>query len=234
MTYKSFPLGPVPREKQRTELGILSEKYAFNDPREVVDIFEDKVAVFSGSKYAIAVDSCSHGIFLSLKYLDKIGEWFRSDIIIPRHTYISVPMQIIIAGGRPVYDDIEWSGVYQLGDTRVLDGAVRWTEGMYMGNNSLQVVSFQYKKRIPIGKGGMILTDDKRAYDMLRLMRYDGRDLSQPYDSHNHVRCLGYHMYMLPEDAARGIMLMDETPMINDDSGGNSNYPNVEKMMRYE
>jgi len=39
---------------------------------------------------------------------------------------------------------------------------------------------------------------------------------------------------MLPEDAARGIMLMDETPMINDDSGGNSNYPNVEKMMRYE
>ena len=37
----------------------------------------------------------------------------------------------------------------------------------------------------------------------------------------------GYHMYMTPEDAARGILLMDNIPEINEDSGGHLNYTDV-------
>jgi hypothetical protein len=32
---------------------------------------------------------------------------------------------------------------------------------------------------------------------------YDGRDLNTPYTDIDHVKCLVYHMYMTPEDAAR-------------------------------
>ena len=68
--YNSWPLGEVPEYMQRTELKWLKESgVSFKDPREVVDIFEQKVASFAGSKYAVAVDCCSHGIFLSLMYL---------------------------------------------------------------------------------------------------------------------------------------------------------------------
>ena len=32
--------------------------------------------------------------------------------------------------------------------------------------------------------------------------------------------CIGYNMYMTPEDAARGLILMKHTPKENEDSGG--------------
>jgi len=34
-------------------------------------------------------------------------------------------------------------------------------------------------------------------------------------------------MYMTPEDAARGILLMDELPEVNPDTGGSANYSDL-------
>jgi hypothetical protein len=149
-------------------------------------------------------------------------------IIIPKRTYISVPMQIRNAGLEVVFRNKEWYGAYELAGSNIWDGAVRWTEGMY--KDGLHVVSFQYKKRIPIGKGGMILTDDGYAYGALKLMRYDGRDMSLPYDHPDHIKMLGYHMYMTPEDAARGLLLMDKVPRVNADSGNHTMYTDVSKI----
>lgn len=230
--YNSWPLGKVPKELQRTELDTITQNgYVWKDARDVIDIFEQKVAKFSGSKYAISVDCCSHGVFLCLQYILQKKEIFKNDIItIPNKTYVSIPMQIKHANLNVNFEDIEWSGIYNLKNTRVWDGAVRWTKDMYVGNNALQVLSFQFKKRIPIGKGGMILTDDEEAAKWLKLASYDGRDLTLPYDHENHVSTLGYHMYMTPEDAARGIILMDSVNKftdMHDDSGSHFNYPDV-------
>ena len=41
---------------------------------------------------------------------------------------------------------------------------------------------------------------------------------------------LGYHYYMTPEDAARGILLMDQTPEVNDDSGNQNSYSDLSKL----
>jgi dTDP-4-amino-4,6-dideoxygalactose transaminase len=228
-SYNSWPLGKLPHEKQRDELDKLhSLGYQFDDPREVNNIFEKKIAEFSGSKFAVLVDCCTNGLFLCLKYLQSINEICENSTVrIPAHTYGSVPMVINQSGMIPIFEDVEWSGIYQLGDTRIWDGAVRWTERMYVGGNALQVCSFQLKKRIPIGKGGVIITDDEKAVKWLKLASYDGRDLDTPYDDPNHFKMIGYHHYMTPEDAARGIILMDSTPRINDDSGTNLNYPDL-------
>lgn len=228
MKYNSFPLGQIPKELQRPEIEQLKKAgYKLKDARDAVEIFEGKVAKFTGAKYAIAVDCCSHGLFLCLKYYKLIK--YSPKITIPRQTYVSVPMQIIHAGFKVVFKHIKWHGIYRLEPANIWDAAVRWINGMYIPG-SLMVLSFQIKKRIPIGRGGMILTDNKFIYNKLKLMRYDGRDLTTPYDSENHIKCLGYHFYMTPEDAARGILLMDAIKE-EGDFGCYENYPNIEKML---
>lgn len=232
--YNSYILGKVPLDLQRPDIYNLKESgYKFDDAREIIDIFENKIAKFAGSKYAVLTDCCSHGIFLCLKYIQLKNELPKNQkIVIPNRTYISTPMQIIHAGYDVGFEDIEWSGLYQLKPSRVYDSAVRWTKNMYVGNNSLQVISFQFKKRIPIGKGGVILTDDEDAAKLLKFMSYDGRDLTLPYDDKEHIKTIGYHMYMTPEDAARGIMLMDATPEINKDACNHTNYMDVKEMLK--
>ena len=50
-----------------------------------VEKFENKLADFFGSPYAVAFDSCTHGIEACL-YLTKAKK-----IIVPKRTYISIP-----------------------------------------------------------------------------------------------------------------------------------------------
>lgn len=203
--YNVWPLDTLPEELQRPELGLLKKHgYAFDDPREVVEIFEHKVAEFTGAPYAVAVDCCSHGLFLSLKYLNAQGT-----ITIPTHTYASVPMYIQHAGCQVKFVDRDWIGCYQLEPYPVWDAAIQWHRGMYSGG--IKVVSFQIKKAIPIGRGGVVLTDDAKCAAWLKHARYDGRNNSIPYVDDN-ITTAGWHMYMTPEDAARGILLMDARP----------------------
>lgn len=221
--YNSWPLGQLPESWQRPEPFALREAgYQWDDPRDIIDIFEQKLAAYSGSKYACVVDCCSNALFLALKYRGLSGK-----VGIPSHTYVSVPMQLIHAGYEPIFDDRKWEGVYELGDLGVFDGAARFTRGMFVGGDALHTLSFQIKKRLPIGRGGAILTDSEEAYNWLKLASYDGRNLSSPYDSTRHVTQLGWHYYMTPEDAARGILLMDQIPDENPDTMDWRHYPNL-------
>ena len=52
---------------------------------QAVTEFENKIAEFFGSPYAIAVDSCTHGVELALRYTQA------DHIIVPKHTYLSIP-----------------------------------------------------------------------------------------------------------------------------------------------
>jgi len=221
--YNPWPLGKLPSQWKRPEPDLIRTLgYDWGDPREIVDLFEQKLASFSGSKYAVVTDCCTNAIFLSLQYLKAEGI-----AKIPKQTYVSVPMQLLHSGIQPDFRDVKWTGLYEIGDTGVVDGAGRFTEGMYFGQGSLHTLSFQIKKRLPIGRGGAILTDSKEAYDWLKLASYDGRDLNTPYDSKNHVSMIGWHFYMTPEDAARGIWLMDQLPSVLPDTMSWENYPDL-------
>jgi dTDP-4-amino-4,6-dideoxygalactose transaminase len=229
MGHKVWPLGKVPIELQRPELEQVKELgYRWKDPFDVVDMFEREVSKFAGCKYGIAVDNCTDGLFLALKYVD-----YKGTITIPCRNYCSPPMSIIQAGCKIKFEDIEWSGVYQLKPTNVYDGATRWTEGMFEAKDGYQVVSFQIKKRIPIGKGGMILTNDKKAYEWFKMMRYEGRNTDVPYVK-DILQGIGYNMYMLPEDAARGLILMNKIPRQNDDTGGSDNYTDLREQRIFD
>ena len=234
--YLPWPYGKL-GSKERSELTELKEAgYDFSDPIDIIDIFEKKVAKFAGSKYAIAVNSASSGIFLCLKhYQNTYGNQkdFPTTITVPSRTYISVPMTVVNAGFKVKFEDIKWKGIYDLEPFNLVDGATRWTKDMYVGDGALQVVSFQIKKRVPIGAGGMILTDNKKEYEWLKLASHDGRNMNVHYGD-DEFAVMGWHMNMIPEDAARGILLMDSLPEVNEDVYGWENYYDISKRKVFE
>ena len=100
--------------------------YEINDPWDWVTSFEDEIAKYTGYRYAIACDSNSNAIRLCLHYLGITD----SDIEIPARTYVSVPNQIILSGNRPKFRDIDWSRIYPLGYTYIIDAATAFSQSM--------------------------------------------------------------------------------------------------------
>ena len=63
---------PLPMES--VEPLLREQGYFIDDPWDVVDTFEKKVAAYAGAKLAVSVDSCTNALFLCLKYLRAKGE----------------------------------------------------------------------------------------------------------------------------------------------------------------
>lgn len=198
------------------------------NPYLVVTDFEETIAAYAGSKYAVAVESCTAALFLSLMYVNVKDK----EVFIPKHTYPSVPCQIIHAGGKVKFTDEEWEGIYQLGDTNVWDGAIRFKRGMYQGG--FHCLSFHIKKHLPIGRGGMILTDDLAARDWFRKARFDGRN-PVPLLQDNFTM-LGWNCYMQPDQAAKGLQLfqMIEHKNLPDLDVKEQGYPDLSKFPIYQ
>lgn len=179
---------------------------SYNNVHDNVRAFEQEMANFCGSKYAIAVDCCTHAIFLCLQYLKSMGK-LPETITCPDRTYIGVPAMIKQCGSNVKFVEDPWIGLYQLGPHRIYDCACCLEQDMFNTHDMLfGCLSFHYKKPIPIGKGGMILTDNYVANKWLTQARYVGRrgDL---YNEPTNISVLGWHMYMTPEQATRGLEL---------------------------
>tara|TARA_R110001599_G_C12093439_1_gene646306 strand:+ start:116 stop:760 length:645 start_codon:yes stop_codon:yes gene_type:complete len=203
------------------------DEYKLSDPWDVVDLFEKVMAKYAGSKYAVAVDNCTDAMFLCLKYLKADGE-----IIIPKRTYVSVPCTVIHAGCQVKFEDVEWSGAYQLNPYPVWDAATRMREGMYVPD-SYYCLSFHRRKHIPIGKGGMILTDNKEAYDWFKLARYEGRHMDRLYKDDS-FDMIGWNMYMPPEQAAEGLELFKNISNDNADLESSGIHKDLSQFPIYE
>ena len=177
------------------------------NPYLIIGEFEKRIAEWCGAKYGVAVESGTAAIFLSLQYVKHRGEIGTSCVVeIPKFTYNSVPASIIHTGYHTWFNDDKWVGEYELYPLGIWDAALRLKNGMYHGG--LQCLSFHVKKLLPIGRGGMILTDDKYAYEWLKLARFDGRE-PVPLLEQKDFTVLGWNMYMQPADAARGIQLFE-------------------------
>jgi dTDP-4-amino-4,6-dideoxygalactose transaminase len=63
-------------------------------------------------------------------------------------------------------------------------------------------------KHLKLSKGGAILTDDHDAALWFKRARYSGRRECSYHD--DHFDMLGWNFYMMPELAARGVLLMGQ------------------------
>ena len=179
---------------------------------KVTEMFEEALASYTGAPYAVALDSCSSGLFLALTWEKKrIGGKF---VGIPKQTFPSVPCAAIHAGLTPRFKDEAAAGAYRLFPFSVYDSALRFTRNMYIKGSHMCISFTGPKKRLKLVKGGAILTDSKDAYEWFKQARMSGRH-EQSFMT-DIIEFPGWNFYMMPEIAARGLMLMRE---FYDDNG---------------
>jgi len=163
---------------------------------QLVQEFEKEIAKFFGSPFAIAVDSCTHGIELALRYTDA------KKISVPKRTYISIPFLANKLNIELEWKDEEWLDYYYL-TNNIIDAAVLWKENSYIPN-TMMGVSFQYQKHLSLGRGGVLLLDNEIDAIEIKKMSYDGRLPVIPWREQN-ISTIGYHYYMTPETAKNGL-----------------------------
>tara|TARA_B100000287_G_C20652598_1_gene787457 strand:+ start:1067 stop:1696 length:630 start_codon:yes stop_codon:yes gene_type:complete len=174
---------------------------------KVTEEFEQALAEYTGAKYAITVDNASNALFLALKYEKAEG----LEITIPSRTYPSVPCEIIHAGAKVKFSKVKGKtikGAYKLEPTNIWDSALRFTGDMYIPGSHMCVSFTGPYKTFKLSKGGAILTDNYDAYLWFKRARYSGRRECSYHD--DNFDMLGWNFYMMPELAARGLLLMNQ------------------------
>ena len=135
-------------------------------------------------------------------------------------------MMAVHAGYKLKWSDADWqghnaNGWYRLHPLPVWDCALKLEKGMFSSEAVMfaecegpviMCLSFQYRKPLPIGRGGMILHNfGSRADNWFRRARFFGRH-EVPAMEDPGPEFLGWHMYMEPERAAKGLMHMVHYP----------------------
>lgn len=183
-----------------------------NGVHKITEDFEKALCEYTGSPYAVALDNMSNALFLSLFYEKNIKGSLPDNLIsIPARTYPSVPCEIIHAGLKVNFVPVETKtikGAYRLNPSNVIDSALRFTADMYEpGTHTCLSFTGPYKT-LKLSKGGAILTDDYQAMLWFKRARFSGRRECSYHD--DHFDMLGWNFYMMPELAARGILLMSQ------------------------
>ena len=174
---------------------------------KVTEEFEQALADYTGAKYAVTVDNASNALFLAMKYEKVEGK----TITIPNRTYPSVPCEIIHAGAKVKFRKVKGEsikGAYQLKPTKIYDSALRFTADMYIPGSHMCLSFTGPYKTFKLSKGGCILTDDYEAYLWFKRARYSGRRECSYHD--DNFDMIGWNFYMMPELAARGLLLMSQ------------------------
>ncbi len=92
---------PIP-EAARAEIERLlmsGDLFRYTSDASPVALLEQEFADLLGSKYALAVSSCSAALFLALKALDLPQ---RANVLIPAFTFAAVPSAVVHAGLTPI------------------------------------------------------------------------------------------------------------------------------------
>lgn len=182
--------------------------------------FETAIAEYTGAPYAVVTDGCTHAIELCMR-IKRIKK-----TTLPAYTYVSVISTLKQLNIEYHLEDKHWIGEYQFTSTNIWDSARLFAPNMYR-QGQMQCLSFGHTKPLEIGKIGAVLLDNEEEYNLLSLLRSDGRDLRKlPW--HNYPVCLGYHYCPTLEDCQTGLLkLKDYEPT----SPGIAKYPDCRKLV---
>ena len=207
---------------------------------KITEEFEKYLSDYTGAPHVVTVDNQSNALFLSLYYEKNVKKNITGNTItIPSRTYPSVPCEIIHAGLKVDFYEVKGKtikGSYNLIGSNVWDSALSFTYNMYKPNTHMCISFTGPYKHFKLSKGGAILTDDYDAYLWFKRARYSGRRECSYHD--DYFDMIGWNFYMMPELAARGLLLMnqfynvDGTPKHNEDL--ELPYPDLSKFEIYK
>lgn len=171
--------------------------------------FEEEFANYVGAKFAISLNSCTAGLFLSLKAL---GIGIGDEVIVPSFTFAATVNVVVHTGATPVFADINRDD-FTLDPKSVEKKITKKTKAIipvhYAGrkafidydlsvvedsahlipksgaSKNLTAYSFYATKNMTTGEGGMITTNDEKLAIWLRKARLHGmsKDAWKRYDN---------------------------------------------------
>lgn len=197
-------------------------KCDFDNNMDFVTLFEDKLCQYTKFKHAVCTDCCTNAILISLEAKKILGQIPDGSVLhVPKHTYLSVPMTLMRNGWKFKFIDNNWRGKYSLGHW-VIDAATDFDEDLGINWRDIEecavCVSFQQKKRLSLDQGGVIFTNSQAIAKLCRRLRHDGRNSAvthfEEVTEHPDDIILGWHAYMSPEKAARGVLAMNQINLL--------------------
>jgi hypothetical protein len=116
---------------------------------------------------------------------------------------------------------------------RVVSGSMKGVEAYVQSYNGKKAVIGSEIKYI----SGATLTISRNLLEVveedcktLKRMAWDGRDSSISVQDDLDNIILGYHMNMIPDDAAKGILLLNQYKYNSEDFKGFDNYPDISQI----
>ncbi|HOI94712.1 MAG TPA: DegT/DnrJ/EryC1/StrS family aminotransferase [Syntrophobacter fumaroxidans] len=208
-----------------------------------VEAFEKSFAGFTGGKFAVASNSGTAALHLAYLTFLQPGD----EVLVPSFTFIASASAVVLAGGTPVFCDIDpdtftidvddaegkitartraVAPVHLFGNACAVDRIrtlatkynlkIVWDAAQAHGTqyNGCDIgslgdfvcYSFYPTKNLFVGEGGMTLTDNEAAADLIRLFRSHGQ--AQKY---RHT-LIGYNYRMTDVEASIGAKQMKRLP----------------------
>lgn len=155
--------------------------------RDDVEKFENNLSEFVGTNYAVALNSGTDAIYLSLKALD----WELARVGVPSHTFKATMGAVVNFGAEPVIYDMDYSldnGIYhailvhiageiskpkwKLGKPWIIEDACQVLGALKNPTSLIQCWSFYPAKILgAYGDAGAVTTNDKKYADYIREAR---------------------------------------------------------------
>jgi len=211
--------------------------------------FEQMFKGYKGSKFAMALSSCTAALHLSML---AIGIKPKDEVILPAMTFAATANAVIHAGGKPVFVDCERDTINISPDDaekkitkktkaiipvhfagrpcnlnaimdiarrhslKVVEDCAHAIEAEYYGKKTgtfgdLGCFSFYVTKNITTGEGGMVITDNKKYADRIKVNGLHGLSknawmrFSDKGYKHYRVVCAGFKYNMMDIQAALGM-----------------------------
>ena len=193
-----FSRASITQKEIDVVVGVLKNGWMTMGPE--TEAFEKEFAEYVGAKYAIAVNSATSALFLSLKALDiKPGD----EVIVPSFTFASTANVVVHCGATPVFVDINKDDFTM--DQKSLDTVItKKTKAIipvhYAANRAhikttipiiedsahliekggdsqkafASCYSFYATKNMTTGEGGMVTTANAQVADWLKMARLHG------------------------------------------------------------
>ena len=195
---------PIP-EAARAEIDRLlksGDLFRYTAPKDApVSLLEREFAAVMGSKYALAVSSCSAALFLSLKAL---GLPRGARVLIPGFTFAAVPSSVVHADCQPVLCEVGEDYRIDIDDftTRLDDNIAAVIVSHMRGHTSDMdaIMALCEARNIPV------IEDAAHSLGTL----WDGRKIG----TIGNVGCFSFQSYKLVNAGEGGIMVTDDADLV--------------------
>lgn len=194
---------PIPEAARATidELMQSGDLFRYTAPENSpVALLEQEFAALLGSKYALAVSSCSAALFLALKALDLPRD---ARVLIPAFTFAAVPSAVIHADCLPVL--VEVGDNYRV-DLSDLERKISTADAILISHMRGHTSDMDEILRLADLHGLPVLEDAAHSLGT----KWDGKNIG----TLGKIGCFSFQSYKMINAGEGGIMITDDAELV--------------------